>query len=225
VKILDYGGRVVRDAERNCRIFEPFISRYPLSNANPDTASIAFEAFGRAKEAPKFPDPVDQASSVSDASHRPKNRRIEAVVSTAVSLVVITSIGLMAVLLSPQNKSAATHDVSDAARLDAHRVGLGRTNAENIIGTNDASPVESIGADESTPPFVTIQAGRSAKQIASTEFISYWMTVSTAKSTEAEIRNLPMQRKSEDKLQSAIRELLMRSANATSHRDPGISTQ
>ncbi len=218
----------MRDAERNCQIFEPFISRYTLPNANPDTASKAFEAFGRAEEALKFPDSVDQASSVSDASHaspRPKNRRVEAVVSTAVSLVVITSIGLMAVLLSPRNKSAATHDVSDPARLDAYRVGLGRTSAENTIGTNDASPVESIGADESTPPFVTIQAGKSAKQIASTEFISYWMTVSTAKSTEAEIRNLPMQRKPEDKLQSAIRELLIRSAKATSHRDPGISTQ
>ncbi len=131
----------------------------------------------------------------------------------------------MAILLSPQNKSAGTHNVSDAARLDAHRVGLGRTNAENTIGTNDDSPAESIGADESTPPFVTIQAGKSAKQIASTEFINYWMTVSSAKSTEAEIRNLPMQRKSEDKLQSAIRELFIRSANARSHRDPGISTQ
>ncbi len=222
----------MRDAERNCgtsepfippytlpnanrdtaskafegfgRTFEPFLSPYTPSNANRDFASKAFEVFGMAADAPKLADQgsVDQGSSLFDASHafpRPKNRPIEAVVSAAVSVVVITSIGLMAVLLPPQNKSAATHGVSDAARLDAHRVGLGRgnwTNAENTIGTNDASPVDSIGAD--------------------------LMMVSAANPTEAQIRNPPMQRKPEDKLQSAIRELLIRSAYATSHRDRGI---
>ncbi len=249
----------MRDVERNCRTFEPFVSPYTPSNANRDIASKAFDrfgrtfepfispyilpdasrdaapkafaAFGRAEDALKLPDEssVHQGSSVSDVSHafpRPKKRRIEAVLSTAVSVVVITSVMFMAVVLSPQNKSAATHDVMDAARLDAHRFGLGPRNgteAENTsVETIDGS---AVGADESIPSLVRTKSEKSADQISSTEYISYWMTVSAAISTEAEIRRQPMQRKQEDKLQSAIRELLIRSANATSHRDAGISTQ
>ncbi len=220
----------MRDAERNCRTFEPFIPPYTPPNANRDTASKAFEDFDSAEDALKLPgqSSVDQGSSVSDVSHafpRAKKRRIEAVVCTAASLVVISSVGLMAVLLSPQNKSAATHDVSDTARLDLQTVSLGsaeRTHAENAVGTSDASPVDQNEADESS---IRTQPGKPAVQTASTEFVNYWMTVSAAIPTEAKIRNRPMRREPEDKLQSAIRELLISSANATSYRDPGISTQ
>ncbi len=251
----------MRDVERNCRTFEPFIppytppnakrataskafegfgktfepfiSPYTPSSANRDPASKAFEAFGRAEDALKLLDQgsVNQGSSVSDASYavpRPKKRRVEAVVSTAASLVVISSVGLMTVLLSPQNKSAATHGVSEAARLDVQTVSLGsgkRTNVENTVGTNDASPVEPNGADESIPSFVGTQLGTMALQIQSTQLVNYWMTISAANPTQAEIRNLPMQQTPEGKFQSAIRELLIRSAYATSHRDLGISMQ
>ncbi len=207
----------MRDVERNCRTFEPFIppytppnakrdtasksirrfwhdtfepfiSPYTPPNTNRDVASKAFEASGIAEDALKLPDQghVDQGSSLSDASHafpRPKNRRIEAVVSTAASLVVIISIGSMVVLLSPQNKSAATHDVSDAPRLDLHRVTLGpgeTINAENTAGTNDGTPVDPDGADESTPASLRTQPGKSAVRIESTELVNYWMTVSAA---------------------------------------------
>jgi hypothetical protein len=43
-------GRVVGDVERNCQTFEPFISPYTPSNANRDTASKAFDRFGRTFE-------------------------------------------------------------------------------------------------------------------------------------------------------------------------------
>jgi hypothetical protein len=100
-----------------------------------------------------------------------------------------------------------------------------RTDDENTLGTNDASPVDANGADESTPSSFKTQPAKSALRTESTELVNYWMTVSAAIPTEAEIRNPPMQQKREDKLQSAISTLLIRSAYATSHRDLGISTQ
>ncbi len=106
------------------------------------------------------------------------------------------TVGFMAVLLSTQmNRSADTHDVSDAARLDLHRVSLEageRTNVENTVGTNDGSPVDPNGADESTPSFVRTQLEKLPLQIQSKQLVNYWMTVSAAIPTGTEIRSPPM---------------------------------
>jgi hypothetical protein len=224
---------VVRETERTCRTFEQSISPYP-----PPKVTLALEAFGRAEDVLRLldQDSADRGSSLSDPSlpdpnavSRPKKRRVEAAISTAASLIVVVSVGFMAVMLSPQKKPAATQAVSDAARVRSGD----RAKAEDTIGTNDvASAVDPNGANESTPSPFRTQPEKSEKQIESMQLVNYWTALESGLSrkspaipTEAEVRNPSLQRKSGDKLQSAIRELFIRSATNTSHRDPGISTQ